>query len=129
MSSTINESSTIFSLLVNDPLPKNTFEGIETAEEGGLAGKVLISVVLGSVLTLIFAGNLTVLCLMVRNYRKQKYMRNSGGLDSKLRRTNFFIVNLAIIDLLLSLIILPPNIIQIIKEKWFFGNTFCKVSR
>lgn len=48
----------------------------------------------------------------------------------KLRRykTNIFIINLAVSDLLLGIVVLPLSISnQVLNRHWFFGNVLCKV--
>nr|ANO38987.1 GCR005 [Schmidtea mediterranea] len=48
----------------------------------------------------------------------------------KLRRykTNIFIINLAVSDLLLGIIVLPLSIgNQVLNRRWFFGNALCKI--
>lgn len=40
--------------------------------------------------------------------------------------TNYFIVNLAVADLLVLLICLPPSVLWDVTETWFFGLKLCK---
>ncbi|XP_077585852.1 orexin receptor type 2 isoform X1 [Stigmatopora nigra] len=41
--------------------------------------------------------------------------------------TNYFIVNLSLADVLVTLICLPASLVVDITETWFFGQTLCKV--
>lgn len=41
--------------------------------------------------------------------------------------TNIFIVNLAIADLLVIILCLPPTVIWDVTETWFLGEAMCKV--
>ncbi|CAL8257371.1 unnamed protein product [Lota lota] len=41
--------------------------------------------------------------------------------------TNYFIVNLSIADVLVTLTCLPASLVVDITETWFFGNTLCKI--
>lgn len=41
--------------------------------------------------------------------------------------TNYFIVNLALADLLVILICLPPTVLWDVTETWFFGMEMCKI--
>ncbi len=41
--------------------------------------------------------------------------------------TNYFIVNLAVADLLVLLICMPPTVLEDVMETWFFGNATCKI--
>lgn len=40
--------------------------------------------------------------------------------------TNIFIVNLAIADLLVIILCLPPTVIWDVTETWFLGEAMCK---
>ena len=41
--------------------------------------------------------------------------------------TNLFIMNLAIADLMVILICLPPTLLVDVSETWFFGEVMCKI--
>jgi hypocretin (orexin) receptor 2 len=41
--------------------------------------------------------------------------------------TNMFIVNLAIGDLMVTIICLPPSILTDVTGNWYFGETMCKI--
>ena len=85
---------------------------------------LLVSFLIG-INVLIFCGNvLVIICLL--------HKRNNANLrtdnSSKHWRSNIFILNLAFTDLMLSILIIPANILQVMTDNWILGNTFCKVS-
>lgn len=41
--------------------------------------------------------------------------------------TNYFIVNLSLADVLVTIICLPASLVVDITETWFFGATLCKI--
>lgn len=41
--------------------------------------------------------------------------------------TNYFIVNLSLADVLVTIICLPASLVVDITETWFFGQTLCKI--
>jgi hypocretin (orexin) receptor 2 len=59
-------------------------------------------------------GNLLVVLVVIKN----SHMKTV---------TNMFIVNLAIGDILVILICLPPTIVTDITRTWYFGKTMCKI--
>ncbi len=59
-------------------------------------------------------GNLLVVLVVIKN----SHMRTI---------TNMFIVNLAIGDILVILICLPPTILTDVTGNWYFGKTMCKI--
>ena len=46
-------------------------------------------------------------------------------LIKNIRVTNSFLANLALIDLLMAILVLPFSISTSIEHKWLFGNAFC----
>ena len=86
---------------------------------------ILLASFLIGINVLIFCGNiLVIICL----FHKRSTTRLRTDSSSKQRRANLFILNLAITDLMLSILIIPPNILQVITGNWMLGNTFCKVN-
>ena len=73
-------------------------------------------VVVGFLITMIltFFGNILVLSVVYR----QRLLRN-------IQITNSFLANLAIIDLLMSILVLPFCISINLEHDWIFGDTFC----
>lgn len=59
-------------------------------------------------------GNFLVVLVVIKN----SHMRTI---------TNMFIVNLAIGDILVILICLPPTILTDVTHNWYFGRTMCKI--
>uniref|UniRef100_A0A0K0F6H5 G_PROTEIN_RECEP_F1_2 domain-containing protein n=1 Tax=Strongyloides venezuelensis TaxID=75913 RepID=A0A0K0F6H5_STRVS len=59
-------------------------------------------------------GNLMVVYVLTST----RYMRTS---------TNFYLLNLALSDLLLSVICMPVTVIQTIYRSWLFGDILCKI--
>ena len=73
---------------------------------------------------LIFCGNILVIICLLHKRNNASFRADS---TSKHGRANIFILNLAFTDLMLSILIIPPNILQVILDNWIFGNAFCKV--
>ena len=73
-------------------------------------------VVVGFLITMIltFFGNIIVLSVVYR----QRLIRN-------IQVTNSFLANLAIIDLLMSILVLPFCISINVEHAWIFGDVFC----
>ena len=80
------------------------------------------SFTLAAILTIFAAiaiiGNMMVLTIVIRH----RGMRT---------RTNFFLVNMSIADLLVAILVMPVSIATLIKGKWMFGpiqGTFCSIN-
>ena len=86
---------------------------------------VLLASILSGIDVLIFCGNILVLVYLLTKTNKHRLRK---GNSHEQRRTNIFILNLAFTDLTLSILIIPPNIVQVITGKWMLGNIFCKVN-
>lgn len=79
-----------------------------------LGSNISIGVVLAAIVFVTVGGNTLVLLAVV--------------LERKLRTTtNYFVVSLAIADLLLGLLVLPFSLILQLERKWILGSTFCDV--
>ncbi|XP_038057193.1 orexin receptor type 2-like isoform X2 [Patiria miniata] len=74
----------------------------------------LIIVIYGLVFLLAIIGNTLVCIAVLRN----EHMRTV---------TNYYIVNLAVADILVSLVCLPITVVVDISESWFFGDVMCSV--
>ncbi|XP_041049743.1 histamine H2 receptor-like [Carcharodon carcharias] len=85
------------------------------SENRTLFSTVLVGLVLGVIVIITIFGNVLV-CLAV-------------GLNRKLQNhTNYFIVSLAVTDLLLGLLVLPFSAIsELLESEWPFGDIFCNI--
>ena len=82
-------------------------------EEGSqMFGKIILIVAYGVLITISVFGNTLVCHVVLRNTRMHTV-------------TNFFITNLAISDLLLTLINVPFNIARNLLDEWPFGSIVC----
>ncbi len=75
------------------------------------------NILLITIYTLIFCLSVTGNCLVIVTIVQQRWMRTV---------TNFYLLNLAIADLLLSVICMPPTLISIMVKCFFFGEFVCK---
>ena len=80
----------------------------------GLIGMTLSGVALGTIVLMTVCGNVLVLLAVFVN----SHLRST---------TNFFIVNLAIADLLLGTLVLPFSASLEIVNYWAFGQLFCDI--
>ncbi|XP_023223922.1 alpha-2 adrenergic receptor-like [Centruroides sculpturatus] len=76
---------------------------------GVMVGVILI------VMVLTVAGNVMVILTVVRH----RGMRT---------RTNMFLVNLAVADILVAVFNMPVSLITLIRGDWIFGRVFCQIS-
>ena len=116
----------VSALHFGENIKEDHFNGTDVDDQKEIlgVGSVLLGIVLSMINILILSGNtLVLLCVMLR--KKQSHLRK--GQCHYQQRTNIFIVNLALTDLTLSLLILPLNIVQIITGKWILGITLCRV--
>ncbi|XP_054611029.1 alpha-1A adrenergic receptor-like [Dunckerocampus dactyliophorus] len=79
-----------------------------------LSRAVPVGMVLASFITFAIVGNLLVILSVVCN----RHLRIP---------TNYFIINLAIADLLLSTTVLPVSATQEVLDYWVFGRIFCDI--
>ncbi|XP_076367320.1 octopamine receptor in mushroom bodies [Tachypleus tridentatus] len=77
--------------------------------------RVVVSfVILGTINLTVISGNLLVIL--------------SVFISAKLRTvTNFFIVSLAVADLLVGIVVLPYSMTLEVLDVWIFGNTWCQI--
>ena len=89
-------------------------EGVE--EEGGysLAERATIGTILTVMVFVAVAGNLLVCAAVFTDHRLK-------------RNSNFFIVSLAIADLLVALVVMTFAIANDIHGRWVFGAVFCRI--
>uniref|UniRef100_A0A8C6WZ36 Adrenoceptor alpha 1Bb n=1 Tax=Neogobius melanostomus TaxID=47308 RepID=A0A8C6WZ36_9GOBI len=79
-----------------------------------LTRAVPLGLVLGAFIVFAIAGNILVILSVVCN----RHLRTP---------TNYFIINLAIADLLLGTMVLPVSATQEILDYWVFGRVFCDI--
>ena len=74
----------------------------------------LLIAIYGLVFLIAIMGNMLVCIAVLRN----EHMRTV---------TNYYIVNLAVADILVSLVCLPVTVVVDISETWFFGDILCSI--
>ncbi|XP_054647502.1 alpha-1A adrenergic receptor-like [Dunckerocampus dactyliophorus] len=82
--------------------------------EVALSRAIPLGLVLGAFIVFAIAGNILVILSVVCN----RHLRTP---------TNYFIINLAIADLLLGTTVLPVSATQEILDYWVFGRIFCDI--
>ena len=112
--SVLTPGTNLSDLLVSAAFPDED-PAVEEEEEGySLAEKAVIGTVLTVMVFVAVAGNLLV-CAAVFTDRRLK------------RNSNFFIVSLAIADLLVALVVMTFAIANDIHGRWVFGAVFCRI--
>nr|XP_033783685.1 alpha-1B adrenergic receptor [Geotrypetes seraphini] len=90
----------------------NQTEGNATSEPLDLTRAVTVGIILGAFIVFAVVGNI----LVILSVACHRHLRTP---------TNYFIVNLAIADLLLSLTVLPFSATREILNHWVLGRIFC----
>ena len=81
----------------------------------GLPTTVALSVVMVIIILLALVGNSMVIIVVARHH----------GMRT---RTNMFLCNLAVADLLCAIICMPFSLGTVISGDWVFGDTFCQIN-
>ncbi|XP_063044750.1 5-hydroxytryptamine receptor 4 [Engraulis encrasicolus] len=77
--------------------------------------RVALLVFLSLIMLMSILGNLLVMVAVCKDRQLRKI------------KTNYFIVSLAFVDLLVSVLVMPFGAIELIHQDWIFGETFCLV--
>lgn len=84
-------------------------------EEVGLARKILLGIFFGVCILVAVIGNLLV-CTAVFTERRLKRVKN-----------NYFIVSLAVADLLVACVVMTFAMANDLQQQWLFGEVFCRI--
>nr|XP_023689757.1 alpha-1B adrenergic receptor [Paramormyrops kingsleyae]XP_023689759.1 alpha-1B adrenergic receptor [Paramormyrops kingsleyae] len=110
-----NGSSELYGGLLLEPNSTNLTSGNESEPNAlDLTRAVPLGMVLGAFIVFAIVGNILVILSVVCN----RHLRTP---------TNYFIINLAIADLLLSTTVLPVSATLEILNYWVFGRIFCDI--
>lgn len=108
-----NNSDSSGAFLQNGTTSKN---GISTSDDSDQKWSFEFSVILASILSVsafcTVVGNSMVLMVIIRH----RGMRT---------RTNLFLLNLAVADLLVGLLVMPFSITTLVQNRWVFGEMMC----
>ncbi|KAG1943481.1 5-hydroxytryptamine receptor 4 isoform X1 [Pimephales promelas] len=77
--------------------------------------RIMLSIVLVTIIILTVLGNLLVIVALCKDRQLRK------------KKTNFFVVSLAFVDLLVALVVMPLAAIELTTGQWSYGDTFCLV--
>uniref|UniRef100_A0A8C5G204 5-hydroxytryptamine receptor 4 n=1 Tax=Gouania willdenowi TaxID=441366 RepID=A0A8C5G204_GOUWI len=85
------------------------------SESEGVPQRMALICFLSVVMLLSVLGNLLVMVSVCKDRQLRKI------------KTNYFIVSLAFVDLLVSVLVMPFGAIELVHEHWVYGHTFCLV--
>ncbi|XP_069507520.1 5-hydroxytryptamine receptor 4 isoform X2 [Ambystoma mexicanum] len=88
---------------------------VSSSEGHGVAQRGLLISFLSVVILMAILGNLLVMVAVCRDRQLRKI------------KTNYFIVSLAFADLLVSVVVMPFAAIELVEDKWVYGEMFCLV--
>ncbi|KAG9282308.1 trace amine-associated receptor 1-like [Astyanax mexicanus] len=107
-------NSSLAQTMDNAPLCYEFFNGSCPKLDYPLFLKVPLYIIFGFVVILTVLGNLFVIITIF--HFKQLHMP-----------TNYFVLSLAVTDLLLGGFLMPPGLVQSVETCWYFGSLFCKI--
>ncbi|XP_073431281.1 5-hydroxytryptamine receptor 4 isoform X1 [Dendrobates tinctorius] len=90
-------------------VPNRTQEGF------GVGEKIVLITFITTVILMTILGNLLVMVAVCRDRQLRKI------------KTNYFIVSLAFADLLVSVLVMPFGAIELVQDKWIYGEMFCLI--
>lgn len=100
--------------LSGSPLDGTALDGTPTVAPISLSRAVPVGMILASFILFAIVGNILVILAVVCN----RHLRTP---------TNYFIINLAIADLLLGTTVLPVSATLEVLDSWVFGRIFCDI--
>lgn len=100
--------------LSGPPLDGKPLDGVPTVPPVSLSRAVPVGMILASFILFAIVGNIMVILAVVCN----RHLRTP---------TNYFIINLAIADLLLGTTVLPVSATLEVLDSWVFGRIFCDI--
>lgn len=99
----------------NASIPTVLFDNATSKETNkSISASVLVAIFLSLIIVMTVAGNILVV-LSVFTYRPLRQVQN------------FFIVSLAVADMLVAVLVMPFNVVYSIAGYWVFGDVFCYV--
>ncbi|XP_064423011.1 5-hydroxytryptamine receptor 4 [Latimeria chalumnae] len=88
---------------------------LHQAKSFSLAERTVLIAFLSAVMLIAIFGNILVMVAVCKDRQLRKI------------KTNYFIVSLAFADLLVSILVMPFGVIELVQDNWVYGDTFCLV--
>ncbi|KAL0111650.1 hypothetical protein PUN28_013084 [Cardiocondyla obscurior] len=104
MVNNVQPAATFFSFLINFPGDYSPYSAIEA---------FFLTMLLLCITFLTIAGNATIFFIII-------YFK-------RFRRSNYLVISLAVSDLLVGLVVMPPAIVYQVSGDWYFGSTSCHI--